>query len=85
MMETIQGFQCHDFWRNSRIHPFETTPYHSNDILPQTHFEEIIKSNTITNYPPSEYKDIVWEVIQLIYEWNHNMKIFFSQISLLFG
>ena len=49
MMETIQGFQCHDFWRNSRIHPFETDPYHSNDILPQTHFEEILKSNTITD------------------------------------
>ena len=49
IMETIKGFQFHDFWTNSKIYPFETAPYHFNDIITRTRFEEILKSITITD------------------------------------
>ena len=52
MMATIEGFQRRYFWINSTIDTSEMAPYRSNDILPQTCFESIIKELTINDKPP---------------------------------
>ena len=78
MMVTIEGFQQHDFWINSKTDPFETAPYCFNNILPSNRFEEIITALTITEKTPQEYNNNFWEVTQMIDAWNHNMEIMFS-------
>ena len=54
MMKNIQGFQRHEFWSNSTIDPFESSPYSFHDIFPRTRSEEILKALTITDKPPPE-------------------------------
>ena len=39
MMETIQGFQRRDFWNNSTINLFYTSPYCSNNIITLARFK----------------------------------------------
>ena len=78
MMVTIQGYQRWYFFSNSTSDPFEMAPFRFNDILPWTRFKYIISSLAITDKTPPAYKDILWEEIQIIDAWNHNMEIFFS-------
>ena len=52
-MESIQGFQNCYFWFIGTIDPFETYHCHFKDILPQTHFEEILKAITIDDETPT--------------------------------
>ena len=39
MMETIQGFQRCDFWNNSTINLFYTSPYCFNNIITLARFK----------------------------------------------
>ena len=78
MMATIKCFQCHYFWSNRTISPFDTAPYRFNDIIPCTRFKEIIKAFAITDKKPPEYKGPFGEVRQMVDVWNYNTEIFFS-------
>ena len=60
MMATIKVSQRHLFWSRIIIDTFNMDPYRFNNILTQTHFEELLKSLIITDKKPPAYKDTFW-------------------------
>ena len=63
-----------DFWSIKAIDAFEGTPFQFSCFMSRNGFENIISALTIMNKEAPIYTNHVWEVRQLIAEWNSNMK-----------
>ena len=49
-------------------------PFRLNDLMSSNHFKDIIRNLTYTNLQPPAFKDKLWEMQQMVEEWNKLMR-----------
>ena len=63
-----------EFWSLKPVSRKRGAPFRLNDLMSKNRFKEIISNLTYTDQDPPPYKDLFWEVRQMISAWNANMK-----------
>ena len=77
-MFTISGFTKRDFWSSAPVSVKSSAPYRFHEWMSLRRFESIMTNLGITPKEPPEYKDLFWEVRELISQWNDNMTEIFT-------
>ena len=67
-----------EFWSFKETSIFEGAPFRFSSIMSRRRFEEIMSNLKITDTETPTYKDVFWEVRQLLDAWNENMANVFS-------
>ena len=72
-MSTTYFDNRREFWSMKEINEDEGAPYRFNHLMTRARFDAILHALKLTNRKPPAYKDLFWEVRQLIECWNTNM------------